>query len=711
MNKLYFEKYANFDRINEPVSISIPFAKGMVFDINKLRVFNDKGDAKSQALPLAYWNDGSVKWAKVDFMADLPANKDAVYYYCLDKDDGKTDISPVSITAVKDMLDNLNIEGPYIEDREGNRFFANFDGPWTIEEQGPVLIKISAKGSHKSLDGIKFMDYIIIITAYADTPWLEVQYRIINNLEPDYTIINKIAIDIHFDKSYNDSFSAATSNYHSDIRTNTSNMPGLYTMIDADYLLNDANEQTPEVFYGSFFADWNSKDKGGLCVTLHQAYQNFPKALLVNKEMMSIEILPAEHGGIKYYRGMAKNHTFFLHFHGGGEPIESINKRSLMLQHRDKPVLPASVYDRSGCYPNLFPRNKSTFFDSFIMGMADNRGKAYGMLHWGDCPDGGYSMQGRGGGDYVWTNNEYDFPLAAFQLYALSGERRVLDYALTAAAHWADIDVCHYDKEPLRQGAQYEHSKDHVTGNIDISHQWVEGLFACYHQTGDRFMYETAIGIGRNILRYLEQPKYREKGGFNARDTGWALRALTALYIETNDVCWLNHADLIVSHFSDWKDAYGGWFSPYTDHTVVRVPFMISIAVGSLMRYYRVKQDDRIKEMIVDAVEDLIENAMLPNGLFYYKELPSLRKPAASALLLEALACAYELTGDKKYLRAGIPTFMRIVTAQKSGGGKKEKIQDGVLLAGPGPKGFAQSFYPLMYYFSHAEGLLELRNI
>jgi len=731
MSKLYFEKYANFDRINEPVRVSIPIKKGEVTALDKLRIIDSSATdtAVSQARALGYWGDGSIKWAKVDFMANLPANKDAMYGFDFNGTTGKVTTSPIKLDAKDDTLaiDNgcINltfgnkagaapfhslrhidfylgqeqIDGPYIFDDNNIKYNAMLNTPWTIEENGPVLVKLSAAGTHKSHSNAEYMDFIITVTVYANTPWFEIGYRIINKQEPDYSFIKKIAFDLHFDKEAHGTHSIATSNYLSNIKTESGEQ-NLHFMIDADYLISDANEHIPEVFYGTFFADWNSK-KGGICATLYQAYQNFPKAFTINKSIMSIQLLPEDYESLKYYRGMAKNHTLFLHLHSGDEPIDSINKRSLMLQHTDKPILPAYVYEESGCYPRFFAKNKWPDFESLLIGMADNRGKAYGILHWGDCPDSGYSQQGRGGGDYVWTNNEYDFPYAAMQLYARTGIRRMLDYALTAAAHWVDIDVCHYDHDPLKHGAQIEHSKDHVTGNVEISHEWVEGLFAYYYQTGDKFTYDTAIGIGQNIMRHLDEPRYQKKGEVNARETGWALRALTAIYLETNDKSWLKHADFIVSHFKSWKETYGGWFAPYTNHTVVRVPFMISVAVASLMRYYWVKPDESIKAMIIDAMDDLLENAVLDNGMFYYKELPSLNKPGPNPIPLEALACAYELTGDEKYLQAGVPLFMLKMKSLEGAGRKKDKIPGGLLQAGPGPKAFAQSFYPLAYYYYH----------
>ncbi len=75
----------------------------------------------------------------------------------------------------------------------------------------------------------------------------------------------------------------------------------------------------------------------------------------------------------------------------------------------------------------------------------------------------------------------------------------------------------------------------------------------------------------------------------------------------------------IIQQFKEWYDTYGGWLAPYTDHTVIRVPFMISVAVGSLMRYYRIRPDESIRDLIIHAIDDMCENCMLADDLFTIK--------------------------------------------------------------------------------------------
>ena len=195
---------------------------------------------------------------------------------------------------------------------------------------------------------------------------------------------------------------------------------------------------------------------------------------------------------------------------------------------------------------------------------------------------------------------------------------------------------------------------------------------------------------------------YQVAGESNARETGWALRSLTSLYVETHDTKWLSKCEWIIGNFEEWNERYGRWLSPYTDNTTIRTGFMIAVALGSLMRYYRVFPGERLKKLMVDAIDDLVQEFMTPQGLFYYKELPSLSRNGTNTLLLEAMTIGYELTGDDKYLDKGMRTFKKAVNGSLSGSGDK-KIQEDAVIVGSGPtKNFAQSFFPITSFYTKA---------
>ena len=118
------------------------------------------------------------------------------------------------------------------------------------------------------------------------------------------------------------------------------------------------------------------------------------------------------------------------------------------------------------------------------------------------------------------------------------------------------------------------------------------------------------------------------------------------------------------------------------------------------MRYYREFPREDIKELILKAVDDLLENCMMDNGYFFYKELPSLSRVGNNPLVLEALAIAYELTGEEKYLQAGMRTFQaNIKSSMDSGSTAKRITEDTVLMGNASTKRFAQMFVPIATYY------------
>jgi hypothetical protein len=127
---------------------------------------------------------------------------------------------------------------------------------------------------------------------------------------------------------------------------------------------------------------------------------------------------------------------------------------------------------------------------------------------------------------------------------------------------------------------------------------------------------------------------------------------------------------------------------------------MISVAVGSLMRYYRAFPNDELKGMILGAIDDLTENFMTRQGLFLYKELPSLNRNGTNTLLLEAMAIGYELTGDIKYLEFGKKTFERAIKVAPASIGGKRIVEDTVIVGSGAPKNFAQSFLPITAFYT-----------
>lgn len=632
---------------------------------------------------------------------------------------------------------------------------------WEIVEAGPVCAILKTTGTHiasrESRSDKKGapetnISCEIRLTFWSGRPEVEVSYRIINTT-PDPVNIDSLIYSYLYRPHQGDPAekkidSASPQMLHrdsDDIRTcvASSNYKTNFNIsetgetvqkhIDADWLINEANEHFAEVFYGTFFADHTAiystgktgstsdtesgglkasinnpahKNGYGLCATIFQAHQNYPKALESGRDGIRIMLVPETSDGVTMQSGMAREQRFLLHFHDAETALDELNDRSIVYQMPYRPYVSPRVHRESGVWPDIFPDKTYAYAEQNLIARADGHCRAYGMMNFGDSYDSNYTAQGRGGGKLVWCNNEYDYPHSCALLYARTGISRFLDYNIASCSHWMDVDVCHFHTDPLYMGGQWEHSASHILGGVMVcSHQWVEGLLDYYHFTGDERGLSTAIGIGENVQRLLDTPAYAKVGEANARETGWALRTLTALYIETLDKSWLVKCDRIVNDFKVWEETYGYWLAPYTDNTLIRVGFMISVAIGSLMRYYRIFPNEEIKGMILRAVDDLIENCYVPEwGIFYYKELPSLNRLGNNTLLLEALTAAYDLSGDSKYLEYGIETFKNAMSDTPGYNSTKRKIEDTVLVGNMSSKNFAQSMIPLSGYYRAISG-------
>ncbi len=730
-----------YDRQAEPVSLGIPFPPGVLSDASAFGIRNNGVAIPVQTDVTAGWSDNSVEWLMAHFEADLPGNRAHELEFAHDgsianpaperpvvvtetADGIEIDTGVMRVACARENFDlfrrvTLNgkdafgpgaFSGVSLVDAAGNRFTTSNIARIDVLERGPVRSLVELSGTHTGETGSLF-DFRIMIEAWAGKPFVRLEYQFINREDAESVGLSEISLNIDSPPSGDVRCALAEGNYG----TRVSNGPG-EMVVNAESIIYQGVEHVPEVFFGDFWADWCDGERG-VCVTPFQAHQNFPKSLSVHESGIHVGVLPAGEGPIEVLRGVAKTHRMQFLFHGPNVSLDDLVVQSLQFQYPDVGIVPEDWYRETRVWEDLFPVNKSERVERHIIDTADDRNRGLGMMHWGDGPDHGYTRQGRGKGELVWTNNEYDFPHAMFLLYAKTGERRFRDTGLVAAQHWVDVDFCHKSDDPLEMGGQRIHTAGHVTGGVTPSHEWTEGLLDYYHMTGKREALEKAVSIADNMIRHLESPKFRDGGEFAARETGWAMRGFIAVYTETRDPRYLDACRAIADQFIEWRRKWGGLLAPYTSHSRVRVPFMISIAVNALYRYYAVSGDERVPSLIVDEMRDALEHCVKPDGRFFYKELPSLHRRAGGPREMEALCRAYELSGDERFLDQA-SSMMDSMLSNRSGGlgGTvksiiRDRVGDTVLLDGPGPKVFGAFYVPFVSAYKTLSDAGVLRDV
>lgn len=181
-----------------------------------------------------------------------------------------------------------------------------------------------------------------------------------------------------------------------------------------------------------------------------------------------------------------------------------------------------------------------------------------------------------------------------------------------------------------------------------------------YHETGDPDVLEIAVKVGKNLVYLLEHKILNQPHGVNtsAREAGWALFALSALYLETKDALWMDYSNQIVNCFYEWEKEMGTLMAAYTEHSMIRTPFMISVAINALKSFYNICPSEKLKALLLSAADDMADNCISKyTGLFIYKEFPSVNQSMTVATVLGALTYAYQMSGDVKYLKYGLATF------------------------------------------------------
>ena len=110
-------------------------------------------------------------------------------------------------------------------------------------------------------------------------------------------------------------------------------------------------------------------------------------------------------------------------------------------------------------------------------------------------------------------------------------------------------------------------------------------------------------------------------------------------------------------------------------------------------------------------MDDLLEHCLGPDGLFFYKELPSLQRSAPTPHALEALTHAYRITGKKSYLEIATRQFAALMQRplETAGGGKYLDTSGAVIQGQGGGRIFADKYSSILLFASEAAplGLLD----
>jgi hypothetical protein len=236
-------------------------------------------------------------------------------------------------------------------------------------------------------------------------------------------------------------------------------------------------------------------------------------------------------------------------------------------------------------------------------------------------------------GEYPdWDNYYWNTLHTLHCLYAMTGERRWLDWVERAYRHHADVDVCHWQPEKDAVGvvgAMHGYWGDHSDTPCYSLIQNCDGAFDHWNLTGDPEARATAVGIAE----YVRTSQSIGRGG-STREQGWPVVCMLAAWRQTGEAKYGEHARALVETALGFEERRRGTY--IENHGSVSylgpTPFMYGILCTALRQYHLRTGDDRAAVLVARLASAVYEEShdpwhskTLPNLDYYYSPNPYLR--------------------------------------------------------------------------------------
>lgn len=601
-----------------PVTWGFPFPRGALWALDQCRLVDATGAVlPSQKRVQVAWDDGSIRWALVDFQVDLPATEQK--HLTLEYGPSVVDKPPTRGLQATTTADGIVIDtGPLrlqftrqaysfparVEVRQGDDFVMAVGGQGAfpalklvdetgqvftvtdgleelhLEEAGPLRATVRIVAKHRAADGRGLFRSILRVSVYANQPYLRVQHTFENdNRDALFTSIRSLTLGANVAQGWQEQA------WLGDNRLPLAGAPAQLLQSHADHFqIHHGHALQDE---GSHAPNWLALQgaAGLVAVTMRDFWENYPKGWQASADGIQIELCPdigaigypqaileqvrayyyLQEGQYKLKRGVARTHDLLFVFAPDGADFQdAIHLFSDPPLVRLDPHLLAQTGVLSALCPTAQPAAASynTWTAEALALYEQDRvaTQAYGLLNFGDW---------YGERKHNWGNLEYDTPYGFLLEYLRGGSGRYFTLGRQAAWHLADVDTCHYHTDPIKAGRQYLHTLGHVgdyfpdgilAGSIgrehlDWTHTWVEGLYLYALLTGERRLWEAAT----RTAEILAGADLNDYDFTNCRDCGWPLRHLIGAYQATGRKLFLNGASIIVERVLARQRPTGGW--------------------------------------------------------------------------------------------------------------------------------------------------------
>ncbi len=550
-------------RNNEPIRIGIPFPKGSVNQLGSIQLFQDALPQVFHVEQTAAWPDGSVKWCLIDFFCSIDANQFKEYRIafadntttqgelCLlvekiehgyKVDTGTAEFQIIKdpnallrvLSIKEDQLPNTVCAKLILLDETGNSVPVVIDEIKNTHSDNRLTRKLIISGTFEKAGRKEFIGFESVLTFYLNSL----------TVKCDLEILNKNPAK-HQGGTWD--LGDPGSVYFSELRVDlvSHNIDGVaYRLERDDEWCSLKNESDLSIYQESSGGDnWcgnNHKNKHGAvplkmrgynvthhavevtkglraipiihieskylnCVaTFSKFWQNFPKAIDVNQDTLSLKVFPKQFPDIfELQGGEKKTHTFYFNFSDDKTALDWVEKPLI-------PKLPLSAYVAANAFPYLTEQSDHGKIEELIhAGIRGNNNffekreilDEFGWRNFGDLYADHEAIGYQGSQPLVsHYNNQYD-PIKGFALqFVVSGDPAWFELMDDLAKHLTDIDIYHTveDRDEYNGGLFW-----HTDHYLDAS--------TCTHRTFSR---------DHNPESYLDYKKGGGPGNEHCYTTG-----------------------------------------------------------------------------------------------------------------------------------------------------------------------------------------------
>jgi len=575
------EDASGVPRKNWPVTVGVPFSKGMVKPDMALTLL-DSGNKEVgfDSRMAGTWDDGSVRWLLIDFNANVPANSHVFYH--LKPGRSKVTAQPAllkseegaivfdngvqqwrwKISADANDLGPLSGKGLWWTDAEGKRYHFRLEGEGAglkIERNGAYRAVVRATGWYYA-DGVKkpVARGILRFEGYRGQPQLKIEHNVMFAGDAWHDGLDSYGLTLPLPD-------AEAGDVGIEVDGTTKEVPVPFVL---KQMLNDggviqANGADLQVRRASGVFDFPQKN-GTRTVVFRNFWRLNPKRVQMDEpsevkfsywpeQSDPMSFLPREDGWLPSSStaeaiavGSSRTHEFYI-IDGPArnlqeterlfdEPVIALTPPRYLAE--TKAMMHLQPYDPEH-YPKL-EKIISQAFDSYLLNQ--KLWGWYGEWTYGAIPNTFLPEEYRWAdfGRYAFILNEQDIVQTAWLAYFRSGDRKYFKFAEANTRQLMEVSTIHWnDIWPEFVGLSRRHHESVWMSAGDYGHTMLDPFMEMYRATGYEPAWEAALATA-------EAMKKQRTGTW--RYVSNPLAGLSRMYLETQDPSYKKEADRI------WKD-------------------------------------------------------------------------------------------------------------------------------------------------------------